>query len=332
MSEQELTLKLIELAEVPAPPITVDVERARRDGKRRRRLRTYAVIAGCVTAVVAGGVAAVSVPGAPAPENRVAGPAPAPALPPVDPAVHPLVAKAGFGWLPDGIFGVEYRVGEYGTSSLAIGRGENAAMIWLTVYDQEPPLDRNKQVGPGATRVPVRVAGRDGYWVSRSGADPLNGGDSFLRWPVGDGRWLDVHAYSLDVRDPEQVLLRVAEGVTVGDRPVPVPVRISSLPENFELADATLARRPDRGGGPWELDLRYSVNGANVHLKVTTIGGRPPKADDPVCTEDKGLVACVTVDRPVAADLGAIGGAEGLLDRLTLLGPDESAWSTRMIG
>src|SRR5437899_725107 len=47
---------------------------------------------------------------------------------------------------------------------------------------------------------------------------------------------------------------------------------------------------------------------------------------------ENGLTGCVTVDRPQAADLEAIGGPQGLLDGITLLGPDEKFWTTHVIG
>ncbi len=329
MTDHELATKLKELADVPAPPLAIDVERARRAGRRRRRLRAVAVVAGCAAVVAGAGVAAVSVFGPARPVAPVAV-QPRPITP--APTDDPLAAKASFGWLPEGITGIEYGVGEHGDYALAIGRGELPPMIWLSVSDQEPPLDRRKDMGGRAVRVPVRVGDRDGYWVTTDSGDPLNHGDSYLRWPTADGRWLELHAYYLNISDPRQALLRVAGEVTVGYRAVPLPLHIAGLPGSFRLADAALWRRPDADGVPWRVVLAYSSNGASVVITVSLPGGQADGLGQPVCTTKNGLSACVATDRPTAAGLDAIGGAQGLLDRITLLGPDEKAWTTHVIG
>jgi hypothetical protein len=330
MTDDELAVRLKELTEEPAPPMVLDLDRARRVGGRRRRLRTAALVAGCAAVVAAGGLTAVGIAGPDAPAPHVAAPIPPPA--PAAPTDDPMVAKASFGWLPATITGVEYGVGSHGDYSLAIGRGDLPPMIWLAVYNQEPPLDRLHTMGGQAVSVPARIGDRTGYWVTTNAEDPLNGGDAYLRWPTGDGRWAELHGYYLDFPDVQQALLRVAGDVTFGYRAVPLPLRISSLPPGFHLGDGILSRRPDQDGTPWKLQLLYSVNGANVTIEVAPPGGTPPKTGNPVCATKNGLKACVTVDRPAAAGLDAIGGPQGLLDRVTLLGPDEKNWTTHVIG
>jgi hypothetical protein len=334
MTDQELAVRMKELTDVPAPPMVLDVERARRDGGRRRRLRTATVVAGCAAVVVAGGLTAVGIANPSAPAAPVAAPIPPPdqvAPPKPAPTDDPLVARASFGWLPSAFTGVEYGVGAHGDYSLAIGRGDLAPMIWLAVFDREPPLDRHQLSGK-AVSVPTRIGDRNGYWVTTNAGDPLNGGDSYLRWPTGDGRWAEIHAYYLDFPEVQQALLRVAGDVEFENRPVPLPLHIAGLPAGFTLADGQLWRRPDTDGVPWKLQLYYSVNGANVVIEVAPPGGTDPKMANPVCTTKNRLRACVTVDRPTAAGLGAIGGQQGLLDRITLLGPDEKGWTTHVIG
>ncbi|MFF5988896.1 hypothetical protein [Prauserella flavalba] len=251
----------------------------------------------------------------------------------VDRRHNPLVAKASFGWLPEVITGVEYGVGDHGDYALAVGQGEYPPMIWLAVYDKEPPLDRLGKMGGQAVSIPAKVGSHEGYWVTVDPGDPLNRGYAYLRWETGDGRWAEINAYYLDFRDPQQALLRVAADVKVEDRAVPLPLHISGLPDNFRLGDVTTLRRPELNDGlPWAVQLFYTVNGANVAFHVKPAGGAPPRFGDPVCKTENELLACVTVDRPVAADLGPIGGAQGLLDRVTLLGLDESRWTDRVIG
>ncbi|WP_328456906.1 hypothetical protein [Amycolatopsis sp. NBC_00438] len=333
MTDDELAVRLKELTDEPAPPMVLDLDRARRDGGRRRRLRTVTVVAGCAAVVIAGGLTAATLTRAPAPDAPIAAPPPPPVVsvapPPTD---DPLVAKASFGWLPGAFTGVEYGVGAHGDYSLAIGRGDLAPMIWLAVYDKEPPLDRLNQTGGHAVSVPARIGDRTGYWVTTNAEDPLNGGDAYLRWPTGDGRWAELHGYYLDFPDVQRSLVRVADEVTFANKPVPLPLHVSSLPPGFHLSEGQLWRRPDQDGRPWTLQLYYSVNGADVVIEVAPPGGTPSKTNDAVCVTKNGLKACVRVDRPAAAGLDAIGGPQGLLDRITLLGPDEKNWTTHVIG
>jgi hypothetical protein len=325
MTDHELATMLKELADGPAPPPRIDVDRARRAGGRRRRVRTTALVVGCAAVVVAGGVTAVAVfrPGpAPAPVAVVPGPVPvAPA-----PTDNPLVAKASFGWLPEQVRGIEYGAGGHGDYALAIGRGDLPPMIWVSVADREPAVPQG--MGAAPKQIPQRVGDRDGYWLTSDANDPLNHGDSYLRWPTPDGRWAQLHAYYLAVPDLPQVLTRVAGEVTFANRAVPLPLRVSSLPPSFRLSDAGLWRRPDADGVPWRAVLQYSANGALATITVSLPGGDADGIGEPKCTAKNGLRACVKIDQPKAAGITA----QELLSRITLLGPDEKTWTPHVIG
>ncbi|WP_410674688.1 hypothetical protein [Amycolatopsis sp. cmx-4-68] len=327
MTDHELTTMLKDLADVPAPPPRLDLDRARRIGGRRRRVRTTALVVGCAAVVTAGGLTAVSVfRPTPPPAPAAVLPQPAPVAP--APTDNPLVAKANFGWLPEPVKGIEYGVGGHGDYALAIGRGDRAPMIWLAVYDQEPALDRRHDMGGRAVRVPVRVGDREGYWVTTDARDPLNHGDSYLRWPTGDGRWAELNAYNLALPDLQQVLLHVAGEVTFANRAVPLPLHITGLPETFRVADIGLWRRPDSDGVPWRAVLQYSSNGALVTITVSLPGGHADGLGAPKCMKKNGLQACVAIDQPKAAGITS----PELLSRITLIGPDESKWTPHVIG
>lgn len=326
MTDHELATKLKELAETPAPPPRLDLDRARRMGGRRRRARTTALVLGCAAVVTAAGLTAVSVfRPTPPPAPAAVLPKPAPVAP--APTDNPLVTKASFGWLPEPIKGIEYGVGAHGDYALAIGRGDLAPMIWLAVYDREPPLDRRHDMGGRAVRVPVRVGDRDGYWITADARDPLNQGNSYLRWPTADGRWAELNAYYLALPDLQQVLLRVAGEVTFANRPVPLPLHITGLPETFRVADVDLWRRPDSDGVPWRAVLQYSSNRALVTITVSLPGGHADGLGDPKCAKKNGLQACVAIDHPQAAGITA----QELLSRITLIGPDEAKWTTHVL-
>lgn len=326
MTDHELATKLKELADVPAPPSRIDVGRARQAGGRRRRVRTTALVVGCAAVVTAGGLTAVSLfrpDPAPAPPAVV--PQPAPVAP--APTDNPLVAKSSFGWLPEEVTGVEYAAGGHGDTTLAIGRGELPPMLWLSVSDREPAPPRDLSGEPKT--IPQRVGDRDGHWVTADANDPLNHGDSYLRWPTADGRWAQLHAYYLARPDLQQVLTRVAEGATFANQGVPLPLRITSLPPSFHLSDAYTSRRPDQDGVPWKLVLQYSANGALVTINVAPPGAsRKDGLGVPKCVKKNGLEACVGIDKAKAAGITA----QELLNRITLLGPDEKTWTPHVIG
>jgi hypothetical protein len=217
-------------------------------------------------------------------------------------------------------------VGAHGDGTLAIGRGELPPMIWLSISDQEPPIPHN--LGGQPSRIPVRIGGQDGYWLTNAPNDPLNRGDSYLRWRTREGRWAQLHAYYLVGPDLQQVLTRVAGEATFGIRPLPLPLHITSLPKEFSFNDGYLRRRPDQDGVPWRLVLQYTSEGGRATINVSPPGGPTDGLGEPQCTTKNGLKACVSFNQP------KIGGvtANELLSRITLLGPDESKWTTRVIG
>ena len=180
MTDHELATMRKDRADAPAPPPRIEVDRARRIGGRLRHLRTTALVLGCAAVMTAGGLTALSLvrpTPPPAPAAVLPGPAPVPVAP--APTDNPLVAKASFGWLPEEIKGIEYAAGNHGDTVLAIGRGDLAPMIWLSVEDREPGPPRNLSGTP--KQVPQKVGGRDGYWITADANDPLNHGDSYLR-------------------------------------------------------------------------------------------------------------------------------------------------------
>ncbi|MGW5744873.1 hypothetical protein [Amycolatopsis sp. NPDC003861] len=331
MTDHELATKLKELADTPAPPPRIDLDRARRVGGRRRRLRTTALVLGCAAVVTAGGVTAVSLfrpvpPPATTSATTPVATVPSPTSVTPAPTDNPMVAKASFGWVPEQIKGVEYAVGAHGDTVLAVGQGELAPMIWLSIYDQDPPLPHN--LGGQPTRIPVRIGDRDGYWLTTDPADPLNHGNAYLQWQAPDGRWARLNAYYLAVPDLQQVLTRVAGDVRFGTRAVPLPLHITGLPGTFHLGDGYLRRRADQDGVPWRLVLQYTSDGALVTINVSPPGGPIDGLGEPQCVTRNGLKACVSFDQPKISGITA----KELLSRITVLGPDEAKWTTHVIG
>lgn len=327
----DLAAELRELADGQAPPMALDLDRARRVGRRRRRLRTGSVVAGCTAVVLAVGFAVPVLTGSgDGPAKEVAASRTEPAPPPeVDTTRSPLVASASFGWLPDSIVGVGYTMGAHGDTTMARGTGDLPPLIWLSTFDSEPERVP-PNLGAEPVRVPTTVNGQPAYWITIDERDPLNAGDSYLRWRLADGHWAEIHAYYLDTPNLREVLLRVAADVIVEERAVPLPLRISGLPENFLIGDATLSRPAMTGNGEWALQLLYTVDGGSLVLDVWPHGTQ--ETEGAACVTRNGLDACVRVNQPNAVGLDRIGGVQGLLGRITLLGMDEDDWTTHVVG
>ncbi|GAA0988486.1 hypothetical protein GCM10009555_070270 [Acrocarpospora macrocephala] len=314
-NENGLGAELRELARSPAPPMRVDIARAREVGRRRLWRRR---IGGLLSALVVSGTLAVGwtvVSGGP---ERVT-------VATVSEGTDPLVAYASFGWLPDTVAGVSYVVGAHGDQVMAGGPGMR---LILSMYapDDEPPVES------GHTALSAQpVNGRRAYWITADPADPVNGGDAYLRWQVPDGRWAELHAYDMPEADPRPTMLRIAADVTVGTRPVPLPLHISSVPADFEITEVHFWRPAMQGDGAWELMIFYAADGGRVTLVVSPEGSRTvsPRGS---CMAEAGLELCVTVEGKMPESLAAIGGPEALLRRATLLGMDEREWTTRVIG
>ncbi|MBO3749479.1 hypothetical protein J5X84_25665 [Streptosporangiaceae bacterium NEAU-GS5] len=322
-----LSVELNKLAETPAPPMNLDVAAAR--GRGRRRLRHRRIAVACGTAAVA---LAVGLTVSPILRLFEGSQATTPAVTLSD-GPNPLIAHASFGWLPDWIVGVGYQAGPHGDQVLARGTGDLEPRIILSLYPSEPDLEDFADGGEQIAVSAGPVNGRSAYWLTHNAADPLNDGDSWLRWQTPDGQWAELHAYYLGLDEPEStlVLLHVAAGVRIDEQPVALPIHISDLPSDFRIREASLWRPQLEGTGAWELQLFYSVGGSQVLIDVSPQGTKrePPKAS---CTRANGLDLCVQDAGGHPPPLVAIGGPEALLGRITSLGPDEHHWTTRVIG
>nr|WP_062335092.1 hypothetical protein [Herbidospora sakaeratensis] len=298
-----LAAGLRELARSPAPPMRLDVPAVRAAGRRRRRaVRVAGGVLAC--GVLFGGVAVVN-----------GGDDVTVAVASLSQGRDPLLAHAAFGWLPDSVIGVSHTVGAHGDQVMARAGGEWGMRLWLRMYeaDDDPPLE------DGRTALPAPpVNGRRAYWITEDPRDPLNGGDAFLRWRVPDGRWAELHGYYMEEADQGAVLLRVAADVTIGTRPVPLPLRIEGLPAGLDVTEVHFWRPGFTDDETWELAMFYAgPDGASVTIQVSPLtmpGGR--------CRAAAGLTVCVDA-KGVDPD--------GLLRRITLLGADERRWTTEVV-
>ncbi|MFD0278724.1 hypothetical protein ACFVHB_33115 [Kitasatospora sp. NPDC127111] len=348
---RDLAEQLAALAEEPAPPAALDTAWALRKGRARLRRRRGAVVGAvaAATAVVLAGTSLLQ-PGGGAAAPAVLPPptvtaSPAPSATPTRAGVDPLTTEVRFGWLPDwvgGQSGVGYHTGYHGIFAQALGRGENAPRIILTLYPAGPEPEAEGFSGrPEKTPAPP-VNGQPAFWLTDS--DPTTHvNDRLLRWQTPSGRWAQIRAYGgrpADIAD--DVLVRVANGAEYGKWNVPLPVRFAPLPEVFKASDVSLSK-PSPLGGAWDLWLMFQFEGKNVSVTMEPDGRVPsafPTGTDgatytdpnaPTCQVKNGVKVCVGVGMGIAPSLEQIGGLEGLLARTEALGVDESRWTTDVL-
>lgn len=329
-----LTERLEELAESPAPPMEIDIARASRVGRRRRLRRRAGVVAGIAAVALAVAVAAAPVLNSAQPDDPASIEASEPAV---------LVSHATFGWLPKSLTRIDVGEGYHGRYTHAVddrnpmttNDKDMGAHLWLTVH---PPGNLPKLTsfqGKQLTIAAPPVNGQTAYWVTETPSDPLNKGDAYLFWQLAGGAWVELHAYYLSsFDDPAAMLHRVASGVTVGDKPVPLPVRIVDMPAEHHIEEAIFDRpmRKDAGTGAWQLQLfYYAKEKPTFTISVHPKGSRKVTAENraDTCTAAEGIEVCIW-GGPEAnhAAIKALGGPAAVLNRFVPLGMDESAWVT----
>jgi hypothetical protein len=143
MDEKAMRAHFERAAGASLSPSTVDVARARKEGRRRLRIRRAGVTGASFTAVIAAGAlfaggvlptGATSRPAA-APAHRAHPGKPVHASGPVAPAsFDPLAIYAAFGWLPAGFSVDNPPTPQTATQSLANASGPNGQSIALTVF------------------------------------------------------------------------------------------------------------------------------------------------------------------------------------------------------
>src|SRR5512139_1874216 len=196
----ELGAALHELAG-SGEPGPLDVDKARRDGRRQAHTARLTAAGGSAAAVVAIAVAVSALPGGGAARAGADGggtPTPAYSAPPLDPH-DPIVTHWQFGYLPEGMTslgGAGSKTSISSTTWAFTRPGDGFRMQIDAGGDQEPVLRPESVDGPTGW-VPAQVAGaRRAFWAGY-GKDRhiVTSGDTVknvatLHWLRADGHWL----------------------------------------------------------------------------------------------------------------------------------------------
>lgn len=353
-----------EAAYAEAPPSTVDIARAQADGRRRLRAARLAPVGGGVAVVAAcalvvnalGGTTAQRATAQRPTPGRTTTPAAAPGKAAHHPAfttgTDPLVAKGTFGWLPDGLT-ENWIIAGSGHSSYdrsdqidarRMSQSHSSAdrIIGVVFSTTEP------QVAGGGPKRPATVPGaKTAYFVTIAGSptSPTGRSDVVLVWQSANGLWarMDTTPY-----DDEATLARVAAGITVADRELPMPIHVEGIPKDLPIVGASSAGEP--GSDDWSMGMVSAMAdgtdaGYNITVKPSRPGDKPQNLPgsakpgshavvyDAKCKTEAGLFICVNTSRTNGTPdpLASIGGPQGLLDRITSLGADPANWTTHVV-
>ncbi|MGK4582509.1 hypothetical protein [Kitasatospora sp. HPMI-4] len=267
--------------------------------------------------------------------------------------MDPLISDGRFGWLPDSIKTISYSLESNGGWANAQGDPEKlgSPSFHLKVYPagvtpELPNFPDGKPNLPGFTpgnhaiRVDAPpVNGREAYWITAS--DPNFAKDlNLLRWKTAEGRWAELDSGHLPDEDGQRLPLRVAAGVTTGHWQVPLPLRISDMPKGYTVNSVTLDQ--SRDGNDFRLDMSVGA-AANEVIAVTVKpdvpepeqtgpSGMPIKQQPMTCKSEHGVKVCIKALENPEHVFDPASGAQGLLNRITPFGTDQTKWSTAMLG
>lgn len=359
MGPDDLTALITEVGREPLPPSGVDVDRARRDGRRirrTRRLQRVGAAAASIAVVVSAASLLSRITAAPT-ESGSAGGVRAPVR------FDPMVRYADFGWLPSNLTQRTWRTGidhltlEAGVADprRPLTEDDQVSVRLFPVGRKVPDYARDTErispvCAPGerTDRAPA-VHGRSAWWVR----SPVAGGrciDVQLRWEYAPGAWAVAEtADPTSVKgDRWNVLYRIAQTLRLGvDEPVQIPFRAGYVPPGLRVTGTSETReRPDHWSVTLVLGPRTRTAGpatpATTDPPGTAIGVRPasPHPDQtPNTTVDGrpayGAVRYLSVFDVHGLRVDIVTSANTkdeparILRGLRLLGPDRAAWTTR---
>lgn len=278
MNQQQVRTMLGELVKEPQAPSTVDVGRAVRDGRRRRRTRRLLECGAVVAAagLILGGV------------GLLGGRTPRPVTVAAPDRFDPMTRYADFGWLPSrlgersvfiqpehltleaSVPGVEPTVSP--VSRIAVVLYPAGKQPGANVVEDLPwPLESGCRSDDGTT-APM-IGGRQAQWAypRAAGGERCDPTAVELRWQYAPGAWAVARTARLTPGDgdPRSVVRRVAQTLRVGvNESLRVPFRAGFVPPGLRPAGSI--ERGDPGSARWSVNI-------NLEARTSSIGGNKPR-------------------------------------------------------
>jgi hypothetical protein len=348
MTTDDLHDRLDQLAAAADAPGRIDIDQARRGGRRTLRNRRAAGAIGSVAAVGLATAAVVAVPHFGAGHGSTT----ASSVPLAE--GHSLIQRAAFGWLPAGqvASSTSQINGDYQVNSV-----DNAthvgAMFTAFKAGPEPVLGSLHGGIPAKRLTAAPVNGHHAYWIEKPGTADQ---EARLRWQYAPNEWGELE---VDGTTTSATVYRIARSITLSDtRRLPFPFRLRAAPAGLTLQHATIGEPARPISLPVSADMEYDGQGGYVDISVssstvaprdirpnTTVDGHsafhgigtvrsasPKKKGLPFGTEElcvfkvRGLDVCV--ESSPSTLLKSSGGVLGLYHRLQVFGVDPSSWTT----
>jgi hypothetical protein len=255
----------------------------------------------------------------------------------------------------------------YTVSAQQIPAKGGVRQVMLTMFQPgaEPALGFMRGGVPAKAVTAPAVNGHPAHWLQPP--PPGSGtaaGEASLRVKYGTDQWAEIEVDDTPgSADVSALLYRIAKAVRLKTEPLALPLQIRGLPSGFipTYADAD----PEKAGSTgWSSDLVFGP-GLRVGLRLagsgqrgtpnTKVGGHPAYYVDStrsaarsaktlgqmglggraelLCVDGvNGLDVCFEAEKPAIALLKPMGGLKGLFGHITVLGPDQSAWTTHPLG
>ncbi|POM26354.1 hypothetical protein BTM25_07510 [Actinomadura rubteroloni] len=264
----------------------------------------------------------------------------------------PLVERAAFGWLPDGMrangYVADSQDEKYFQVTARTGKAKGGKSVTLTAYERgtEPPLGYLPG-GVPAKRIPAMpINGHRAYWIFKP--DPSGQSSFELRWQYAPNRWADLEGDQIpgDSAELTRTAYKIAESATFGgSRPIALPLHVGGVPGGLQ-PDRTVLNNgaygqvsviigyfaepsSELGIGIVESDLRNNTK----PRPNTRLRGYPAYQTPRLMYVYgvNGFDVQLSASGSILAELNRTGGLAGLFNRMTILGVDEANWTTNPV-
>ncbi|MFD0787294.1 hypothetical protein ACFQZ8_25615, partial [Micromonospora azadirachtae] len=162
--------------------------------------------------------------------------------------VDPGVVYVRFGWLPDGVRGLQYQSGlllsgpgvYLGAVSSPIGENWRGVAVDLYPKGVEPSAPQRNSGEPATltgTSPGPELNGAPSTFVAYSGAEQP---EAILRWRYAPDGWAQLRVHGV-AGDPAETAERVARTLAFGHEVLPMPVTVPDLPKNLRPITANVS-------------------------------------------------------------------------------------------
>jgi hypothetical protein len=257
----------------------------------------------------------------------------------------PLVERAAFGWLPNGLRANGYVADHQEQRYLQVTAQNARSSVTLTAYapGKEPMLPHLPGGVPGRRIPAAPVNGHSAYWIFTPDA---SGQSSFeLRWKYAANSWADLEGVGLHGSSAELTAMayRVARSATFGGtRPIAMPLHVGGVPGGL-TPKRTVLNNGAHGQVSAILEYIVTVPTSDLSVSIVKSSGGPRRPAPNVRVDGhpaiqrpgilyvfgvNGFDVQIDASGSILAKLNRTGGLIGLFHQITILGGDPANWTT----